>query len=211
RPGEGMNGKRHGWWIWSQGIAVAMLLAVTLSACISDDDDDPEPTATAPAATAPAAPQASPAGSPVASPAASPVAASPGSPPRPLPTFPPGVSLPISDAICRAQIPNGWVETTPGRGSTLGGDRFILFGGRIADDDAWATAVDLVVQAAPDTAEIEQGYRFVLVTRAEDRGFKYRARFDAIYCDFTVSGSGPIPEEEQADWERIMGSLGPAG
>ncbi|MGH2533173.1 MAG: hypothetical protein ACRDJW_12815 [Thermomicrobiales bacterium] len=201
-----MSRTRHGW-IWGQYLAVAVLLAVALAACGGDgDDDDPDPTATAALPTA--APEASP---PSASPAASPVVAIPGGPPRQLPTFPPGVSIPINDGICRAQIPNGWVETSPGRGSTLGGDRFILFGGRIADDAAWETAVDLVSRAAPDDAEIDQGDRFVLVTRPEDRGFKYRARFDAIYCDVTVSSSSAIPEEEQADWERIMGSLGPAG
>jgi hypothetical protein len=186
-----------------------MLLLTTMVAACGGGDDDEEPTQTPPtptAGTVPASPVASPQALPGASPVASPVA-TPGSP-RPSATFAPGLALLVSDGICQAQVPLGWVDTGFGRGSAGRGARFVLFGGAIRDDAAWGRAVDLVLDQSPN-GEVTGGSDFVLVTFPDGTGFDYRARFGDVYCDFTLTSQSPVPPSSQRDWEKIMGSVGP--
>lgn len=184
---------------------ITALLVTLLAACGGDDEPEPTPSPAPPTAVAPASPAATPEDTATSRPTGPDSA-----PPRPAATFPPGASQLISDGICQGRIPNSWADNGTGRGTTLSGARFVLFGGRLANDGAWDQAVELAIQAAPADAAIEEGEGFVHITFPDDGGFEYRGRFGALYCDVTVtSRRGPIAEEERATWDAVIGSLDP--
>lgn len=117
----------------------------------------------------------------------------------------------ITDGLCVATIPDGWVDDGTGNGSTASNARYSLFGGRLSGDAAWQTGVDLVkkqAQAKPG-ATINDGDNFVRVDLADGRGFEYRAHFTDRYCDFSVTATRAIPPEERAFWDAIIASLAP--
>lgn len=118
----------------------------------------------------------------------------------------------VTDGVCTALVPDGWVDDGTGRGTTSGGHRFVLFGGRLTTSTSWATAINVV--ATPTSgrtiASVERSDDSILALFADDRGFEYRERFDSTYCDLTVSSAGKaISPEERAFWDAIIGSIGP--
>lgn len=121
-------------------------------------------------------------------------------------------SLVVSDGLCVALVPDGWVDDGAGRGSTLGGATFALFGGRLATPEDWTRAADLVVAqaGARSGATVRRTDDLVLVTFADNRGFEGRRRFADRYCDIAVSGSKAVPGSERAFWTAIVDSLTPA-
>jgi hypothetical protein len=187
------------------GASLLVLLLGTLLAGCSTSDDEGD--GTTPTAAVSATPRATP-GTGATSPAATVKAGT---------TAPTTVGATsgqvISDGICQASIPDDWVDDGTGHGTTSGGARYVLFGGRIASDDAWKQAVELVKKQAgsKEDAKVSEGDNFVRVDLADDRGFQYRGRFDDRYCDFSVTSPlSPIAEEERASWDAIIASLVPA-
>lgn len=170
-----------------RSLIVAVLAMVVIAGCTTDDDDAPDATVT----TAPELPTA---------------AASPTSNTTSLVS-----GQGISDGICLAVIPDGWVDDGTGRGTISGGGRFVLFGGRVATDAAWQAAVDAVATPAAgrDVATVEESADHVFVTYGDNRGFEYRKRFGDRYCDLNVTGVRPFTDEEMAVWPSIIQTLEP--
>lgn len=182
-------------WAGSWMVAI-LLLGFVLSACSTGDDEGETPTAAGVGSTATTETN--------------------------HPTNPPGTTEPanltdangqsISDGLCLALIPDGWVDDGTGRGTTTGGHRFVLFGGRVSSDADWERAVEIVgtPTAGRSVASIEREDDSIYVVYAGDLGFEYRQRFDTRYCDLTVSSSSrPISEAERAFWPVIIESLTP--
>jgi hypothetical protein len=174
-------------------VIVALMLGGILAGCSSDDDEG-DPTATS----APPSPNSTTAASTAA---ASTVA----------PTIIAGSGQVITDGICQANVPDDWVDDTTGHGTTSSGAKYALFGSRVRSDDAWTEAVDLVKNQAEskEGANVTEADNSIRVDLADNRGFEYRVRFDATYCDFSVTSSSEIPEEERALWDGILASLAP--
>jgi hypothetical protein len=167
---------------------IAMVLGGFLAGCSSDDDED-DPTAT------PVPP------TPTSTAAAATVA----------PTVVTGAGQIVTDGICQANLPDDWVDDTTGRGTTSSGAKYALFGGRVRSDDAWKEAVELVKSQAEakEGANVTETDNSIRVDLADNRGFEYRVRFDTNYCDFSVTSTSPIPEEERGLWDGILASLAP--
>ncbi len=188
------------------------LFVSLLAACTTSDDEGEEET---PAARTPTVTVTPAAGTTVPTAGAPAMATQSPATEEELPpaTLDPATAQVITDRVCQARIPVDWVETGAGRGTTPSGARFELFGNRLASDDEWQAAVELLlnqVKARPG-ATVERDDTFVRVTYADHRGFVYRARFPDRYCDFAVTSmSGPVPTEERAYWDAIIASLAPA-
>jgi hypothetical protein len=171
-------------------LIVALMIGGILAGCSSDDDEgDPTATAVPPSPTSTAAA------------AASTVA----------PTIIAGSGQVITDGICQANVPDDWVDDTTGRGTTSSGAKYVLFGGRVRSDDAWNEAVELVKTQAEskEGSNVTEADNSIRVDLADNRGFEYRVRFDANYCDFSVTSTSEIPEDERALWDGILASLAP--
>ena len=169
-------------------LIVVLLIGGVLAGCSSDDDEgDPTTTPVPPTPTSTA----------VAVTVAPTVIASSG-----------GLT---TDGTCQASLPDDWVDDSTGRGTSPTGARYELFGNRIRSEDGWTQAVTLFKSQAEKNAggTVTEGETWIRVDFADDRGFNYRGRFDAIYCDFGVSSTRAIPEEERAQWDAIIASLGP--
>jgi hypothetical protein len=82
----------------------------------------------------------------------------------------------ISDGVCLAVIPDGWVDDGTGRGTTSDGGRFVLFGGRVANDAAWRAAVNVVATPAAGRAiaSDERTAETIHSVYADDLGFELR-------------------------------------
>jgi hypothetical protein len=174
-------------------IIVALMIGGILAGCSSDDDEgDPTATAVPP--------------SPTSTTAASTAAAS-----TVAPTVISGSGQVITDGICQANVPDDWVDDTTGRGTTSSGAKYVLFGGRVRSDDAWNEAVELVKSQAEskEGSNVAEADTSIRVDFADNRGFEYRVRFDAIYCDFSVTSTSEIPEPERTLWDGIITSLVP--
>jgi hypothetical protein len=189
-------------------LALALSLVV-LAGCSSDDDENDETPTSVPVTLAPATSAAGGQPSPTSgglTPAATTAAAETVVPA----TLSAANGLPITDGTCRATIPDLWVDDGTGRGTTLSGARYVLFGNRLRNDDAWAAAVESVKSEADrrQGSEVVQDEDFIRVVFPDDRGFEHRQRLGDTYCDFRVdSSSGPIPPEERAFWDAIVSSL----
>jgi hypothetical protein len=171
-------------------VIVALMIGGILAGCSSDDDEgDPTATSVPPQPTS------------TSTVAAATVA----------PTIIAGSGQTISDGICQANLPDDWVDDTTGRGSTSSGAKYVLFGGNVRSDDAWTEAVELVKSQAEskEGSNVTEADNSIRVDLADNRGFEYRARFDAIYCDFSVTSTRPIPDDERALWDGILASLAP--
>src|SRR5215212_6468936 len=133
--------------------------------------------------------------------------------PTAAPTLTGATGQETTDGICKATVPINWAERGTGRGTTAEGGSYTLFGGKIADDEAWKQAVQLVLaQAAnqPD-AKITQEDDFVRIQYPNDTALDYRARFNVLYCDFKLTaGSRSLADDEKAGFEAAVASLGPA-
>lgn len=185
----------------TMSIAVAtVLVALTLSACSRGGDDKPSSTTVPESSSSPTSAQ------PTAKPTEIDGTAKPSA-------LTDANSQSITDGVCVALIPDGWVDDGTGRGTTTSGARFVLFGGRVSSDADWTAAIDIVATptAGEPVSSVDRDDDSIHVVYADDLGFEYRKRFDTVYCDFTVtSSSKAIAEDERAFWPAIIDSLGPA-
>lgn len=168
---------------------LALLTILTLAACSTSDDENPDATSTSPASSSQSAGTRQPSLSSSVS------------------------GQTISDGLCQVTIPAGWVDDGTGRGTTAGGHRFELFGGRVTDDAGWQLVSQVVAtpRAGRSIQSIQQDADSVHAIFDNDEGFAYRVRFDTLYCDFSVTGmSGPVDGAERATWPEIIGSIAPA-
>ncbi len=175
---------------------IALVIATLLSACSTGDDEGDTPAPSNAAATATTG-------------AGQPTSTTGALPPADLTDI--NGQL-ISDGLCQALIPDGWVDDGTGRGTTASGGRFVLFGGRVSSDADWERSVEIVSTPAAGGAigSIEREDDSIYVTYTGDLGFEVRRRFGSQYCDLTVSSSTkPIPEGERAFWPAIIESLRP--
>lgn len=170
---------------------IAIPLLLLLSACGGDDDPDPTPT---------------PVVSGVTATTTSGIAIEPGE--RPNGSIS-GLTQRLSLNGCRVTIPLDWFSQGDGTGTTRSGARFTLYGGTIASDQAWQSAVQLVAQQATRRGvdRLFGGDDWVMAVLSGDRGFTFRARFEDRYCDFSVSGISAIPQSERDTWNGVIGSL----
>jgi hypothetical protein len=116
----------------------------------------------------------------------------------------------ISDGICQALIPDGWVDDGTGHGTTASGARYVLFGGVISSDAEWQAALAAVATPAAGRtiAQSSSGSSSIRVTYSGGKGFDFRKRFANRYCDFSVyRATGAIPASEQALWDPILATL----
>ena len=116
-----------------------------------------------------------------------------------------------TDGICQVTIPDTWVDDGTGRGATLGGDRWSVFGNAIANDEAWTAAQDLLKSQMADRegAEITETDSVITVVLPNGRGYVVRERFDDRYCEFSVMASQDQPEEITNIWLGIASTLAP--
>jgi hypothetical protein len=197
---------------WSQVLAVVVIAAILLAACTTKDDEDNETPTAVPATLAPSTPSSAPLPSPTAG-GLKPAATLGTVATVVQATLSAANGQTISDGICVATIPDGWVDDGTGHGTTLSGAQYVLFGGRLRSDDDWKKAVDLVKEQAKlkKDAKVSEGDDFVRVDLPNDGGFEYRVRLENRYCDFSVTGGAqPIPPEERVFWDAIIASLAPA-
>ena len=131
--------------------------------------------------------------------------------PTPIPTATQSLAGSIAtDGICQVTIPDDWADDGTGRGQTLIGDRWTVFGGTIASDDAWNRAVELVkTQVGTDGADVQQTDTSVTITQAAGRGYVHRERFDDQYCEFSVTTTADRSAEEVATWQQVSATLQP--
>lgn len=176
--------------LWS--VVLALLLTPTVAACATDDDEGDEPT--------------EPTGSTATTSSTATVAST-----ATTETLTQINGQAISDGICLAVIPDGWVDDGTGRGATTGGGRFVLFGGRVTNDAAWQAAANAVATPAAgrEVASEERTADTIHVVFADGRGFEFRKLFGNRYCDLTVTSSRPFSPEEQAIWPAILDTLEP--
>jgi hypothetical protein len=189
--------RRSGLWL-----GLALVLVFGLSGCTLHDDEGDTPTAVSrPASTS----------TPTAASGAKPSATTTG-------TKPAGTALTdangqqISDGVCQALIPDGWVDDGTCHGTTASGARYVLFGVIISTDSEWQAAQAIIATPAAGRtiAHVSQDASSIRVTYTGDKGFEYRKRFGDRYCDFTVyRASGAVPADELAVWDQVLATLGP--
>jgi hypothetical protein len=187
-----------------RSLLLVLMTGIMLAGCSSDDDEGEDtPTSAPPTQAASTA-----TGEPTT--AATPDSGGTGATTVPA-TFAAGSGQIVTDGICQATIPDDWVDTGTGSGSTASGARYALFGNIIRTDDAWNQAVKLVKDAAAkiEGANVSEGETFVRVDNPDNKGFEYRGRFADRYCDFSVTSTSSVPEDERAIWDAIIGSMGP--
>jgi hypothetical protein len=177
------------------GVLITLCLVLTVAGCTTEDDEADEPTQ-GPAATETTSPI----------PPTATVAAT-----STIGSLSQVNGQAISDGVCLAIIPEGWVDDGTGRGTTSGNGRFSLFGGNVANDAAWQSAVNAVAtpRAGRSIASDERTADTIHVVYADGRGFEYRKRFGSRYCDLTVTANAPFTPEQQAIWPAIIDTLEP--
>jgi hypothetical protein len=187
-----------------RSLLLVLLTAIMLAGCSSDDDEgENTPTPAPPTQTASTA---------TGDPTTAATSESGGTGATTVPaTFAAGSGQNVTDGICQATVPDDWVDNGTGSGSTASGARYELFGNTVRTDDDWNQGVKLVKDAAAkiQEAKVTDGDNFVRVDYPDSKGFEYRGRFANRYCDFTVTSSSAIPEDERAIWDAIIGSMGP--
>jgi hypothetical protein len=133
--------------------------------------------------------------------------------PTTAPTLTGSTGQVTSDGICKATIPIDWAESGTGHGTTANGASYVLFGGKVANDEAWKQAVQLALDRAAKVpnAQVTQGDDFVRTMNPDDKGLDYRGRYDGVYCDFSVtSNTRALTDQEKSGFESAVASLGPA-
>jgi hypothetical protein len=130
------------------------------------------------------------------------------------PTLSASTGQTVTDGICNATVPIEWVDSGNGRGLTVEGGHYTVFGGQAATDAAWDQAVQLSLSQAeshPDS-EVIQGDDFVRIAYPDDTGLVYRGRLEGTYCDFSVipASGRALNDDEKAGFEAAVASLGPA-
>src|SRR5689334_11018695 len=93
-----------------------------------------------------------------------------------------------TDGLCQVTIPDTWVDDGTGRGATAQGDQWLVFGNKIASDEAWNSARDLLKSqmSGREGAEFKETDDSITVTLANGRGYVDRVRFNDRYCEFSV-------------------------
>jgi hypothetical protein len=164
-----------------------LLLIVTLAGCtLHDKDREETPTATPAVATA------------VASTAA-------------VAGLNPADSQTITDGICTTLIPETWIVSNNGQGSSPSGARFTLFGNKLSGDAAWTAAAGIVATiAAGKSAQPTQTADSIVYANAAGTSFEVRRRLADRYCDFSVTSLTKVPDAERALWPAIGASMAAA-
>ena len=182
---------------WRSRIAVlSVVLTLALTGCTTADDEGETPTAVN--GQTPTQTQAQPTASTQAT--------------LPPATLSAANGNTISDGVCQAIIPEGWVDDGTGRGTSSGGHRFVLFGGRVRSDAEWNAAAEIIATPAAGrtVASLERTEDTIHVVYGDGRGFEFRKRFGDRYCDFSVTSAfSPISSEEQAYWPAVIANLAP--
>ena len=116
-----------------------------------------------------------------------------------------------TDGICQVTIPDTWVDDGTGRGVTAQGDKWSVFGNRIANDEAWASARELLKSQMSDRegAEITEEANVLTVVLPDGRGYVVRERFEDRYCEFSVMAAIDRPEEITNVWLGVASTIGP--
>ena len=131
--------------------------------------------------------------------------------PPPIPTSTASLAgSTATDGICQVTIPDDWVDDGTGRGQTSLGDRWTVFGGTIASDDAWVRAIELVkAQVGTDGATVDQTDTAITITQANGRGYVHRERFGSRYCEFSVKTTADRSAEVVTEWQQSAATLQP--
>ena len=116
-----------------------------------------------------------------------------------------------TDGICQVTIPDTWVDDGTGRGVTAQGASWSVFGNVIANDEAWASARDLLKSQMSELegAEITETDTVITVVLPDGRGYVVRERFENRYCEFSVMATANQPEEITNVWLGVASTLGP--
>jgi hypothetical protein len=114
-----------------------------------------------------------------------------------------------TDGVCKVTIPDTWVDDGTGQGVTSQGDKWRVFGNRIADDAAWNAARDLLKtqMSSQAGAKITEDDRTITVELANGRGYVHRERFNDRYCEFSVMANRDEPEQVTASWLGVAATL----
>ena len=172
-------------------IPVIALLALALAGCTLNEKKDATPTSV---------PQPTPAAS-TAVPTTATAAAG----------LDPSSSQAITDGICTALIPDGWVATGNGRGTAPSGARFTLFGNTLSGDADWNSAANIIatVAAGRDAIPTQTADSIAFANQA-GTSFEVRRLIGDRYCDFSVTSFSKVPDEERALWPAIGASMSAA-
>jgi hypothetical protein len=124
---------------------------------------------------------------------------------------PDGAGSTSTDGVCRVTIPDSWVDDGTGQGVTTQGDTWRVFGNRIVDDAAWASARDLLKaqMSSREGAKITEDDRTITVELPNGRGYVHRERFNDRYCEFSVMANRDEPEQVSATWLGVADTLMP--
>ena len=123
----------------------------------------------------------------------------------------PATSQTISDGICTTLIPDDWASSGNGRGFTPSGARFILFGNVLANDAEWSAAVNIIATvAAGQHAKAQTTADSITYLSDDGTTYEVRRRVGNRYCDFSVTSSSPVSDEEHAAWLAVGASMGAA-
>jgi hypothetical protein len=116
-----------------------------------------------------------------------------------------------TDGLCQVTIPDTWVDDGTGRGVTSQGDQWLVFGNKIASDEAWNSARDLLKSqmSGRDGVEIKETDDSISVTLANGRGYVDRVRFRDRYCEFSVMSNRDQPETVTVTWLSVADTLAP--
>jgi hypothetical protein len=103
------------------------------------------------------------------------------------------------------------VDDGTGRGVTSQGDQWLVFGNKIASDEAWNSARDLLKSqmSGRDGVEIKETDDSISVTLANGRGYVDRVRFRDRYCEFSVMSNRDQPETVTVTWLSVADTLAP--
>jgi hypothetical protein len=114
-----------------------------------------------------------------------------------------------TDGVCKVTIPDTWVDDGTGQGATSQGDKWRVFGNRIADDAAWNAARDLLKaqMSSQAGATIAEDDRTITVELPNGRGYVHRERFNDRYCEFSVMANRDEPEQVTATWRGVAATL----
>jgi hypothetical protein len=116
-----------------------------------------------------------------------------------------------TDGLCQVTIPETWVDDGTGRGVTSQGDQWSVFGNKIASDEAWNSARDLLKSqmSSHPGADIKETDDSITVTLANGRGYVERVRFKDRYCEFSVMSTRDQPDNVTATWISVAQTLAP--
>jgi hypothetical protein len=120
----------------------------------------------------------------------------------------PATSQSITDGICTTLIPDDWASSGNGRGFTPSGARFILFGNMLENDAEWTAAENIIATvAAGQHAKPQTSADSITYLSDDGTSYEVRKRIDNRYCDFSVTASSPVSDDEHAVWVAVGASM----